>query len=67
MKTFLVDEAGGITVDYVSLIAGILLLAIPLIYSIFSNGVSPLSLLIQDELSQFDPEIDVGTAPQLNP
>ncbi len=39
---FLSDDAGAVTIDWVALTAGILLLGIMVVYSIFNNGVSTL-------------------------
>ena len=36
------DEMGAITIDWVALTAGILLLGIMAVYSIFGNGMAPL-------------------------
>ncbi len=37
---FLSDDAGAVTIDWVALTAGILLLGIMVVYAIFNNGVS---------------------------
>ncbi|HUF55776.1 MAG TPA: hypothetical protein VMM55_04360 [Thermohalobaculum sp.] len=42
IKNFLHDETGAVTIDWVALTAGILLLGIAVVFSIFNNGVSPL-------------------------
>jgi hypothetical protein len=39
---FLSDDAGAVTIDWVALTAGILLLGIMVVYAIFNNGVSVL-------------------------
>ena len=41
-KMFLSDDAGAVTIDWVALTAGILLLGIMVVYAIFNNGVSTL-------------------------
>ena len=41
-KNFLNDEAGAVTIDWVALTAGILLLGIAIVTFIFSRGVDPL-------------------------
>ena len=48
---FLRDESGAVTIDWVALTAGILLLGIVLVYSIFNNGVATLSSTINSQLS----------------
>ncbi len=45
------DESGAVTVDWVALTAGILLLGIAVVYAIFSNGVAPLTQAISSTLS----------------
>ena len=49
-KKFLKDEAGAVTIDWVALTAGILLLGIAIVTFIFSNGVDPLVGQINDKL-----------------
>ena len=39
---FLRDDTGAVTIDWVALTAGILLLGIIVVYAIFNNGVSSL-------------------------
>ena len=48
---FLSDDAGAVTIDWVALTAGILLLGILVVYSIFNNGVSSLVSKINSTLS----------------
>ena len=50
-KDFLNDEAGAVTIDWVALTAGILLLGIAVVAFIFTNGVNPLTNKISDSLS----------------
>lgn len=62
---FLRDEAGAITIDWVALTAGILLLGIAVVYAIFNNGVEPLVSNINSQLSAAGTDINVGDAPDL--
>lgn len=48
---FLRDESGAVTIDWVALTAGILLLGIAVVYGIFSGGVDPLVGQINSALS----------------
>jgi Flp pilus assembly pilin Flp len=48
---FLSDDAGAVTIDWVALTAGILLLGILVVYSIFNNGVAGLVSKINSTLS----------------
>lgn len=42
IKNFLRDDAGAVTIDWVALTAGILLLGLAVVSFIFSNGVDTL-------------------------
>lgn len=42
LKNFLIDDSGVMTMDWVALSAGILLVGIVVVYSLFNNGVSSL-------------------------
>ncbi|MEM8792791.1 MAG: hypothetical protein AAGE80_14315 [Pseudomonadota bacterium] len=66
-KNFIRDEAGAVTIDWVALTAGILLLAIALVYGIFNNGVEPLVERINSSLSTAGSGVNIGEAPDLNP
>lgn len=53
MTTFtklLRDESGAMTIDWIALTAGILLLGIAVVFGIFNTGVQPLVKNIDDEL-----------------
>lgn len=65
-QNFIRDESGAVTIDWVALTAGILLLAIALVYGIFNNGVTPLVSRINSSLSTAGNDISLGTAPNLN-
>lgn len=62
---FWADEDGAVTIDWVALTAGILLLGIAVVYAIFNGGVTDLVGSINSAL---DVTIDVqtGTAPDIN-
>ncbi len=59
---FLNDESGAVTIDWVALTAGILLLGIAVVYAIFRDGVSPLVDSINSNLSTAV-SVNVGDAP----
>ena len=50
IKNFLNDETGAVTIDWVALTAGILLLGIAVVFSIFNYGVDPLVDAINTQL-----------------
>jgi hypothetical protein len=51
IEKFLRDESGAVTIDWVSLTAGGLLLGIAVVYGIYQGGVLPLSESINSNLS----------------
>ena len=59
VKSMLRDESGAVTVDWVALTAGILLLGIAVVYAIFREGVAPLVDAIGTTLS--DQSTKLGT------
>jgi len=65
-RDFLIDDAGAVTIDWVALTAGILLLGIMVVYAIFNNGVSPLVSSINDTLGNVTVNVNTGTTPDIN-
>ena len=63
IRSFLLDETGAVTIDWVALTAGILLLGIALVYGIFNTGVSSLSTKINSNLINAGTGVDIGDAP----
>lgn len=68
MTRFLRDETGAVTIDWVALTAGILLLGIMVVYAVFNDGVGPLLTTITDSLQGANvvTNDDIGTKPDLN-
>ena len=62
-KSFLRDESGAVTIDWVALTAGVLLLAIVVVYAIFDQGVTTLSGKIVSELESAGGLATVPTTP----
>jgi len=60
---FLRDESGAVTIDWVALTAGILLLGITLVYAIFNNGVGDLASNINSNLASAADNVVTGAAP----
>jgi hypothetical protein len=58
---FLRDDAGAVTIDWVALTAGILLLGIMVVYAIFNNGVNSLVSQINATLAGVTTDINTGT------
>ena len=64
---FLADDAGAVTIDWVALTAGILLLGIMVVYAIFNNGVSTLVSSVNATLSTAGSGVNIGTLENQNP
>jgi len=60
-EMFLSDDAGAVTIDWVALTAGILLLGIIVVYSIFNNGVSSLVSKVNSTLSGVVVSVNTGS------
>lgn len=65
IRAFFQDQAGAVTIDWVTLTAGILLVGIMVVYSIFGGGVSSLASDVSDALSATH-GASVGAAPNIN-
>ncbi len=63
LDTFVSDDAGAVTIDWVALTAGVLLLGIVVVYAIFNNGVSDLVNRVNSGLSKVNPAANVGLVP----
>ena len=64
---FLSDDAGAVTIDWVALTAGVLLLGIMVVYAIFNNGVSSLVSNVNSTLVGVSTNVNIGTVENLNP
>lgn len=64
---FLADDAGAVTIDWVALTAGILLLGIMVVYAIFNNGVSSLVSSVNSTLKDVGAGVNIGTLQNQNP
>ena len=58
---FLSDDAGAVTIDWVALTAGVLLLGILVVYAIFNNGVSTLVSNVNSTLEGVTTNISIGS------
>ena len=63
---FLIDDAGAVTIDWVALTAGILLLGIMVVYAIFNGGVSTLVDNVNSTLSNVTTSVSTGAIPTIN-
>ncbi len=64
---FLSDDAGAVTIDWVALTAGVLLLGIMVVYAIFNNGVSSLVSNVNSTLTGVSTNVSIGIIEDLNP
>ncbi len=64
---FLGDDTGAVTIDWVALTAGILLLGIMVVYAIFNNGVSSLVSNVNSTLKGVSTGVSIGTITNQNP
>ena len=63
---FLSDDTGAVTIDWVALTAGILLLGIMVVYAIFNGGVSNLVDNVNSTLSNVTTSVSTGAIPTIN-
>ena len=66
LRCFRSDDIGAVTIDWVALTSGILLLGIMVVYAIFNNGVSTLVGNINTTLSGLTTGVSVGPVPDIN-
>jgi len=64
-REFFRDDTGAVTIDWVALTAGVLLLGIMVVYAIFNNGVAGLVNSINSSLTGVELVDDVGLTPAL--
>ena len=63
LRCFRNDDTGAVTIDWVALTSGILLLGIMVVYAIFNLGVSSLADNVNTTLATIITDNDVGAAP----
>lgn len=63
VRGFRADEAGAITIDWVALTSGVLLLGIAVVYAIFNSGVTPLTNTVNGQLKTAGVGLEVGETP----
>ena len=63
LRCFRSDDIGAVTIDWVALTAGILLLGIMVVYAIFNGGVSQLVSKINVTLNSITTDVNVGVVP----
>lgn len=63
---FLRDDSGAVTVDWVAITAGVILLAILVVFSIFNNGVAGLVSKSNETMADLALELDKPTLDTTN-
>ncbi len=63
---FLKDDAGAITIDWVAITAGVLLVGIVVVFTIYNHGVGPLVVNMNQTLGTDLPAVDTGEAADCN-
>ncbi|MHA1529912.1 MAG: hypothetical protein ACTSVG_12895 [Alphaproteobacteria bacterium] len=63
---FFSDDDGAVTIDWVALVSGVLLLGIMAVYAIFNGSVPGVVLNINSTLTSMAVDVDVGVAPNFN-
>lgn len=63
LEKFVNDTSGAVTIDWVALAAGILLVGMTVVYAIFNNGVGDLARSLNSAMSSIDAGIETGPAP----
>ncbi len=69
LREFLRDDDGAVTIDWVALTAGILLLGIAVVYGVFEGGVQPLVQSINSNLGiavKVPASVDAGPPDSFN-
>lgn len=56
-ETFLKDEAGAITTDWVTLTSALIIVAIIIVFTLFSGGITPLTNTINEQVESGSEEV----------
>lgn len=66
LASFLRDESGAVTIDWVTLTAGVLLAGLVVVFAIFLVGASPAVDTMNGTLSGLTFDLDPGTPPSIS-
>jgi hypothetical protein len=66
VRLLVADQRGAITVDWVTVTAGILAAGIMVVYAIYNNGVSSLVVNIDSQADLFVGSADPGSVESIN-
>jgi len=62
---FLNDQSGAVTLDWVTLTAGILVAGMFAVYAIFGSGVAAFTDDLSTTMSEIGTDVDPGPVPQI--
>lgn len=62
-RRFWEDTSGAVTVDWVALAAGVLVVGITVVYALYTDGIGELTKSLNSAMSSIDAGIDTGDAP----
>ena len=65
-ERFIRDESGVVTVDWVALTGGLVMLGLAVVYSIFGTGAEPLVLTVSETLASHSTDVTIPSTPVLN-
>ena len=63
VRRFAFCETGAVTIDWVAITAGILLLGITMVYALFNSGVASTASNVNSGLTAMGAAVDTGTPP----
>ena len=63
VRNFWEDTSGAVTIDWVALAAGVLVVGITVIYALYTDGVGELAKSLNSAMSSVDAGIDTGDTP----
>ncbi len=64
---FLGDDAGAVTIDWIALTSGVLIVGIIAVYAIYNNGVISVVAGIDSTIVSVSTDLDAGTLVNQNP
>lgn len=65
-EQFIRDESGVVTVDWVALTGGLVMLGLAVVYSIYGTGATPLVMTVSDTLSSHTTNVTIPSTPVIN-
>lgn len=63
VKKFWDDTSGAVTIDWVALAAGVLVVGITVVYALYTDGIGALTKSLNSAMASVDAGIDTGDTP----